>query len=83
MKEGDISMGGPEIDEVREKLGVFQIKGDKVDLDGIIDVVDSHGNPYIVMKQIIKFQDMAKIEAKLSSQIESMQSKIDNLEGKS
>jgi len=75
-------MGGPEIDEVRDKLGVSQIKGDKVDFDGIIDVVDSHGDPYIVMKQIVHFQDMAEIVAKLSSQIETMQAKIDKLEGK-
>ena len=51
-------------------------------LKEILIAVDSYGNPYIVMKQIVNFQDMAKIEAKLSSQIETMQAKIDKLEGK-
>ena len=51
-------------------------------LKEILIVVDSYGNPYIFMKQIVNFQDVAKIEAKLSSQIETMQAKIDKLEGK-
>ncbi len=33
----DDSMGGPEIDAVRDKFGVSQIKSGKVDNDEIVD----------------------------------------------
>lgn len=45
-------------------------------------MVDSHGDPEKVFKQMVHFQDMAEIVAKMNSQIETMQSKIDQLEGK-
>jgi hypothetical protein len=67
MKNENDSMGGPEIDEVRDKLGVSQVKADKVDFKGIKGVIDFHGDPENVMKQIINFKDMAEIVAKMSS----------------
>ena len=36
-------MGGPEIDAVRDKLEVSQIKSNKVDTEGIIESIDNHG----------------------------------------
>jgi hypothetical protein len=54
-KMKDDSMGGPEIDAVRDKLGVSQIKSGKVDTGGIISMVDSHGDPEKVFKQMVHF----------------------------
>jgi hypothetical protein len=51
----DDSLGDPDIDSVRDKLGVSAIKNGKVDQDGMINAVDKNGDPAVVFKQQVNF----------------------------